>query len=219
LHILAIVKLNITLAPKVTVLNFQVERSHFALYVAATDCLSVIILLAGLAVINVSLKTNENFFKKKVPKLSDYTLHFVKRGLNNTYIYWEISCLIERLNIALQIETKEQDTVFIYDINYPIFNGRLMSLYADKTEYNRKIKELGQAGGKENSIEKYRNKLQNLNKSIIKEREKGLTNIDDIFITFTDIKYVLTLKRALGRSKCKRCCIITCCMSDRINHL
>jgi hypothetical protein len=218
----------INTAPKVNILNFQVERSYFAIYVVCTDCASIIILLIGLATINLSQKTNERYFKKNVTKISDYTVHFVKRGLKNAYIYWELGCLVEHLNNVLQIETGEKDVCFIYDINYPIFNSRLMSLYNNKTLYNSIIKDLSQ--GNENMEEDaktrietrilgYRKKIQKVNNDIETERVKGLNRIDDVFITFTDIKYSLIMKRAYRRSAFKRCCIIFCCMENKIKHL
>jgi hypothetical protein len=180
-------------------------------------------------VINVSQKANEKYYRKKITKISDYTIHLKDMGIRHANIYNSISSIVDHFNTAVSKETNCEELSPIYDINYPIFTESLMNYYEKKTLLNIKLKNANKSLGSANNeikqqqfdkkAQSYQNDLLKLNLKIEKERATGMSRVNDIFITFSHLKYAVAIKKAYSQAKCKRCCMICCCLGSRLKHL
>jgi hypothetical protein len=64
-----------------------------------------------------------------------------------------------------------------------------------------------------------REKEDILRTQILKSNEDEMKTVDDMYMTFTHQKYRNYIMSNYSRSKCRRCCLICCCQSHKINHL
>jgi hypothetical protein len=211
----------------------RVERPVFSFIVVGIDVACMFALLVTLFVIPLAQQSIDEYFKKKIVGINDYTLNFQNMGIPQEKLAEELDSFINHLNSVYKKENPEdKNEELIYDINYPLIVDRKLDLILQKNQITQSLKNQQQIlktdGAKYNQkkmarmlkkIDDLYKKEDQLKQKIFAVNSTELKKVDDLYVTFIHQKYKNKIFKSYGRNCCRRCCIIFFCQRKRIQHL
>lgn len=225
--------------------NNSLTRGVVSYVVVVIDFIGIIILLSTLILIKRDQGRVKKLFLENYISISHYTVHLKNMSIKKGDLYQTLNDLILHLQKVLKDEVsfnevqfyeptlKLNSGSFIYDINYPIINTSMLHMLLEKEELVKNHEDcvknyyhFKRISNQKKTFE-YSNKVKILKEKIVKlqykmsqyREEDDIDKIEDLYLTFTDIKRPQYFTEIYRKNKCTRCCYIFCCQSKKIKHL
>lgn len=224
---------------------WKITRDVASNIVVGIDCATVIIILIFIFIMNYKMKVSIEEYSKSTNEILDYTIHIkninfkkstINKDISDIMIHFESLLKIEYPYITSNINESDIGNVercYFYDINYSLLDDNTLNDVVKKKKNERKIFDLKRKSlfmKNDKNIMKNEEKVRELylendnlyNKISHNKYDDRLNDqiVNDIWITFTKIKYMKFVSEAYSKySLLNRFFIICFCQKKRIQRL
>lgn len=219
-------------------------RDTLSIIIACIDAGSMLILLITLILIKRDQSRVSKHFYENYVNIANFTIQIKNIDIKNNDKYKILNDLISHLEICLkkditnnEIEYEEGNKKInsesvIYEINFPNINPKKLNFILKKEkliklhqetvlayEHYKRTLEYKNISKTEANLKKLKEEIVVINQKMQADKKEDIELIEDLFITFTDIKRAQYVTKLYNHSKCTRFWYIFCCQYNKIKHL